>query len=264
MTLRSTRGLFPDVRRPRARGARESRRPSHPERPCASVTLPVLCGALRLERQCERACSCVFGKMFWLFYRLNLLTPRHLNQKGKALPLSSAEKRKAKWESLQNKQVGPVGLSPAGAAAVREALAAVWGAAQPSAGDLVSRVAGVDAHLNVFLVIVRLGFRIWASIQLHHKIILINPKKRPFWPPVTKKAVSHSCHSLLGEFRVHRTGGASLMERPPPNSGSPLPPPTSRLLQTAPRCCLHPATVPQPPVRTCGPQPPLPSWPPSV
>ena len=37
--------------------------------------------------------------------RLNLLTPRHLNQKGKALPLSSAEKRKAKWESLQNKQV---------------------------------------------------------------------------------------------------------------------------------------------------------------
>uniref|UniRef100_A0A3P9AQ36 ribonuclease III n=1 Tax=Esox lucius TaxID=8010 RepID=A0A3P9AQ36_ESOLU len=30
--------------------------------------------------------------------RLNLLTPRHLNQKGKALPLSSAEKRKAKWE----------------------------------------------------------------------------------------------------------------------------------------------------------------------
>ncbi|CAM9319025.1 unnamed protein product [Lampetra planeri] len=28
--------------------------------------------------------------------RLNLLTPRHLNQKGKALPLSSAEKRKAK------------------------------------------------------------------------------------------------------------------------------------------------------------------------
>uniref|UniRef100_A0A3Q3EJC3 ribonuclease III n=1 Tax=Kryptolebias marmoratus TaxID=37003 RepID=A0A3Q3EJC3_KRYMA len=35
---------------------------------------------------------------------LNLLTPRHLNQKGKALPLSSAEKRKAKWESLQNKQ----------------------------------------------------------------------------------------------------------------------------------------------------------------
>jgi len=39
--------------------------------------------------------------------RLNLLTPRHLNQKGKALPLSSAEKRKAKWESLQNKQVEP-------------------------------------------------------------------------------------------------------------------------------------------------------------
>lgn len=38
-------------------------------------------------------------------FRLNLLTPRHLNQKGKALPLSSAEKRKAKWESLQNKQV---------------------------------------------------------------------------------------------------------------------------------------------------------------
>lgn len=37
--------------------------------------------------------------------RLNLLTPRHLNQKGKALPLSSAEKRKAKWESLQNKQI---------------------------------------------------------------------------------------------------------------------------------------------------------------
>nr|XP_023842070.1 LOW QUALITY PROTEIN: endoribonuclease Dicer-like [Salvelinus alpinus] len=36
---------------------------------------------------------------------LNLLTPRHLNQKGKALPLSSAEKRKAKWESLQNKQI---------------------------------------------------------------------------------------------------------------------------------------------------------------
>lgn len=45
--------------------------------------------------------------------RLNLLTPRHLNQKGKALPLSSAEKRKAKWESLQNKQVatGPLSLS---------------------------------------------------------------------------------------------------------------------------------------------------------
>lgn len=46
--------------------------------------------------------------MTWWFYflvRLNLLTPRHLNQKGKALPLSSAEKRKAKWESLQNKQV---------------------------------------------------------------------------------------------------------------------------------------------------------------
>lgn len=41
--------------------------------------------------------------------RLNLLTPRHLNQKGKALPLSSAEKRKAKWESLQNKQVLTVG-----------------------------------------------------------------------------------------------------------------------------------------------------------
>lgn len=40
-----------------------------------------------------------------MFFRLNLLTPRHLNQKGKALPLSSAEKRKAKWESLQNKQV---------------------------------------------------------------------------------------------------------------------------------------------------------------
>ncbi|XP_021568565.1 endoribonuclease Dicer [Carlito syrichta] len=37
--------------------------------------------------------------------RLNLLTPRHLNQKGKALPLSSAEKRRAKWESLQNKQI---------------------------------------------------------------------------------------------------------------------------------------------------------------
>ncbi|XP_041132494.1 endoribonuclease Dicer-like [Polyodon spathula] len=37
--------------------------------------------------------------------RLNLLTPRHLNQKGKALPLSSAEKRKAKWQSLQNKQI---------------------------------------------------------------------------------------------------------------------------------------------------------------
>uniref|UniRef100_A0A8C7MGP6 ribonuclease III n=1 Tax=Oncorhynchus kisutch TaxID=8019 RepID=A0A8C7MGP6_ONCKI len=37
--------------------------------------------------------------------RLILLTPRHLNQKGKALPLSSAEKRKAKWESLQNKQI---------------------------------------------------------------------------------------------------------------------------------------------------------------
>uniref|UniRef100_A0A672QYG8 ribonuclease III n=1 Tax=Sinocyclocheilus grahami TaxID=75366 RepID=A0A672QYG8_SINGR len=32
--------------------------------------------------------------------RLNLLTPRHLNQKGKALPLSSAEKRKAKWEII--------------------------------------------------------------------------------------------------------------------------------------------------------------------
>lgn len=40
-----------------------------------------------------------------MYFRLNLLTPRHLNQKGKALPLSSAEKRKAKWESLQNKQV---------------------------------------------------------------------------------------------------------------------------------------------------------------
>jgi hypothetical protein len=45
---------------------------------------------------------CVCGVL-----RLNLLTPRHLNQKGKALPLSSAEKRKAKWESLQNKQVKP-------------------------------------------------------------------------------------------------------------------------------------------------------------
>ncbi len=43
--------------------------------------------------------------LFSSSHRLNLLTPRHLNQKGKALPLSSAEKRKAKWESLQNKQV---------------------------------------------------------------------------------------------------------------------------------------------------------------
>lgn len=46
--------------------------------------------------------------------RLNLLTPRHLNQKGKALPLSSAEKRKAKWESLQNKQVKDTVVLPGG------------------------------------------------------------------------------------------------------------------------------------------------------
>lgn len=45
--------------------------------------------------------------LIFVSVRLNLLTPRHLNQKGKALPLSSAEKRKAKWESLQNKQVTP-------------------------------------------------------------------------------------------------------------------------------------------------------------
>ncbi|XP_035677529.1 endoribonuclease Dicer-like [Branchiostoma floridae] len=37
--------------------------------------------------------------------RLNLLTPRHLNQKGKALPTSSAETRKAKRENLQSKQI---------------------------------------------------------------------------------------------------------------------------------------------------------------
>ena len=52
----------------------------------------------------ELAFVCLI-RLFWNFSRLNLLTPRHLNQKGKALPLSSAEKRKAKWESLQNKQV---------------------------------------------------------------------------------------------------------------------------------------------------------------
>lgn len=52
----------------------------------------------------ERPCVCLI-KCICRFCRLNLLTPRHLNQKGKALPLSSAEKRKAKWESLQNKQV---------------------------------------------------------------------------------------------------------------------------------------------------------------
>lgn len=52
----------------------------------------------------ERTWVCLI-KPFCHFCRLNLLTPRHLNQKGKALPLSSAEKRKAKWESLQNKQV---------------------------------------------------------------------------------------------------------------------------------------------------------------
>nr|CAB3238000.1 endoribonuclease Dicer [Phallusia mammillata] len=37
--------------------------------------------------------------------RLNLLTPRHLNQKGKALPLSSLEKKRAKYESLHNRQI---------------------------------------------------------------------------------------------------------------------------------------------------------------
>ncbi|XP_045154133.1 endoribonuclease Dicer-like [Echinops telfairi] len=36
--------------------------------------------------------------------RLNLLKPRHWNQKGEALPLSNAEKRKAQNESVQNKQ----------------------------------------------------------------------------------------------------------------------------------------------------------------
>ena len=38
----------------------------------------------------------IFFVFFLVRSRLNLLTPRHLNQKGKALPLSSAEKRKAK------------------------------------------------------------------------------------------------------------------------------------------------------------------------
>uniref|UniRef100_H2YYK2 ribonuclease III n=1 Tax=Ciona savignyi TaxID=51511 RepID=H2YYK2_CIOSA len=37
--------------------------------------------------------------------RLNLLTPRHLNQKGKALPMSSLEKKRAKYESLHNRQI---------------------------------------------------------------------------------------------------------------------------------------------------------------
>lgn len=63
-------------------------------------------GTVKLENHYEYVCIFVcLIKLFWNSYRLNLLTPRHLNQKGKALPLSSAEKRKAKWESLQNKQV---------------------------------------------------------------------------------------------------------------------------------------------------------------
>lgn len=37
--------------------------------------------------------------------RLNLLTPRYMNQKGVALPTSSAETRKAKRENLQQKQI---------------------------------------------------------------------------------------------------------------------------------------------------------------
>ncbi|NWS37797.1 DICER Endoribonuclease, partial [Probosciger aterrimus] len=54
----------------------------------------------------NKFCSLImYLKYFYVVFRLNLLTPRHLNQKGKALPLSSAEKRKAKWESLQNKQI---------------------------------------------------------------------------------------------------------------------------------------------------------------
>lgn len=62
---------------------------------------------LKVWNHCEECTYLNFRliKLFWNSYRLNLLTPRHLNQKGKALPLSSAEKRKAKWESLQNKQV---------------------------------------------------------------------------------------------------------------------------------------------------------------
>lgn len=68
---------------------------------CKHATLYMAC--ISLDRyKVEALFSCAL--------RLNLLTPRHLNQKGKALPLSSAEKRKAKWESLQNKQVtaGPM------------------------------------------------------------------------------------------------------------------------------------------------------------
>lgn len=37
--------------------------------------------------------------------RLNLLTPRYMNQKGVALPTSSAETRRAKRENLQQKQI---------------------------------------------------------------------------------------------------------------------------------------------------------------
>lgn len=46
--------------------------------------------------------------LHWPFspnHRLNLLTPRHLNQKGKALPMSSLEKKRAKYESLHNRQI---------------------------------------------------------------------------------------------------------------------------------------------------------------
>lgn len=39
------------------------------------------------------------------FERLNLLTPRYMNQKGKALPVSSLEKKRAKYETLINRQI---------------------------------------------------------------------------------------------------------------------------------------------------------------
>lgn len=74
----------------------------------ALVKLNIADAFLKLNR--SFLCLNLIKVAFHFFFspcalRLNLLTPRHLNQKGKALPLSSAEKRKAKWESLQNKQV---------------------------------------------------------------------------------------------------------------------------------------------------------------
>ncbi|XP_039260610.2 endoribonuclease Dicer-like [Styela clava] len=37
--------------------------------------------------------------------RLNLLTPRYMNQKGKVLPVTSLEKKRAKYETLTNRQI---------------------------------------------------------------------------------------------------------------------------------------------------------------